>query len=65
MHYSSIVLFLPLGLLIVYKKNRTLAYFSALGVILLIIAGTRMLGDYIVLLNRYEDYILGMNRLVK
>lgn len=59
MHYSSIVLFLPLGLLIVYKKNRTLAYFSALGVILLIIAGTRMLGDYIVLLNRYEDYILG------
>ena len=59
MHYSSIVLFLPLGLLIVYKKNRTLAYFSALGVILLIVAGTRMLGDYIVLLNRYEDYILG------
>lgn len=59
MHYSSMVLFFPLLLLILYKRNRLLAYVGVICSILLIIMSTKILGDYISLINRYESYITG------
>lgn len=59
MHFSSIVLFFPLGLLVLYKKNRIFAYSGAICSILLIVISTNILGEYISLINRYENYITG------
>ena len=59
MHFSSIVLFFPLGLLILYKKNRLYAYSVAICSILFIVVLTNILGEYLSLINRYENYITG------
>lgn len=58
-HYSSIVLFFPLGMLVVFQKNRKLAYCGAALFTAMTIYGTNLLGEYIVLINRYEEYITG------
>lgn len=57
MHYSTMVMFFPLGLLILYKKNKGLAYAGAFFSVIAITLLTKYLGDYIALINRYSNYI--------
>lgn len=58
-HYSSIVLFFPLALLVLYRKNKTFAYCFAIFSLFILVFVTSILGDYISLFDRYENYITG------
>ena len=58
-HYSTAVMFIPLGVYHLYIKNKRLAIYGLGALALIIVNGSTMLGSYISLLKRYAFYIEG------
>lgn len=56
-HYSTLVMFLPLGLYLIYRKHRRVAFICMCLLIIIIIYASVRLGDYLSLINRYSGYI--------
>ncbi len=56
-HYSSLVMFLPLGIYIIYRNHRILALTLISLISFTIILGSIILGDYLAIINRYSGYI--------
>ncbi len=56
-HYSSIVSFLPLCILLLYRKSRTLSLIVFFIIVFFIGVLTNTLQDYVVVFNRYTSYV--------
>lgn len=57
LHYSTLVMFLPFGLYIIYKKHRKIALICISLLLIAIIFASTSLGDYLAIINRYSGYI--------
>lgn len=56
-HFSTMIMFLPFGLYLIYRKHRKLALIGACSLIVIIGYASMALGDYLSLINRYSNYI--------
>lgn len=56
-HFSTIVVFIPFGLFIIYRKHRKIAILSSLLLLIIIILASISLSDYLYLINRYSHYM--------
>lgn len=55
-HFSSIIVFLPFGMYLLYKRSKFFAFAILIVFLSLIISSSFFLGDYVAWITRYSEY---------
>lgn len=56
-HYSSVIIFGVIGMVLLYKRSKILAYVTTLLVLVIVGFSVALLYDYISIFNRYTSYL--------
>lgn len=57
LHYSSVIVFLVIGMVLLYKRSKILAYITTLIVLVFVSFSVGLLYNYISIINRYTSYL--------
>lgn len=57
LHYSSVIVFLVIGMVLLYKRSKTLAYVTTLIVLIIVGFSVGVLYNYISIIDRYTSYL--------
>ncbi|OYP44142.1 hypothetical protein CIK96_12150 [Prevotella sp. P4-98] len=56
-HYSSVIVFGVIGMVLLYKRSKILAYVTTLIILVIVDFSVGLLYDYISIINRYTSYL--------